>query len=123
MIKLLLLFFICLSVTDCETNSSEISIEKNTCSNGLDVVKEVSEIKGFLAFNTDMNKYIIYSGIDGDYDSQDVGVLCGDLPDEFLQGDVEVIFSGTYFIYPNEIDKDIPGQQYFFLDVSSIKMK
>ncbi|MDT0677307.1 hypothetical protein [Autumnicola musiva] len=123
MIKIFLLLSISLFVTNCETNTSSPTEQESTCSDGMKEVKRVSEIEGFVAFNTDMNKYMIYSGIDGDYDSQDVGILCNNIPDEFIQDEIEIIFSGTYYTYPNEIEKRIPGQNYFLLEINSIKKK
>lgn len=86
-------------------------------------VKKVSEMEGLVAFDSEMDKYLIYSGVDGDYDSQDVGILCKDIPEEFNRDETEIIFSGTYFSYPDEIEKRIPGQNYFFLEINSIRRK
>lgn len=94
------------------------SCEKDKDVNRL-IVKSVSDSKGTIWLDVQSQKYSIYSGLEGTYDSQDIGIACN-LPDSFKIEGFEILFSGNY--YPcNAFSPSIPGQTYYFLDITKIK--
>lgn len=85
-----------------------------------EVVNNIANKKGRILLDTTANVYKLYSGIDGSYDSQDVGVICN-LPKQFQKDDIEVLFSGTYYKYDGQIKKKLPGQKFYYLELTQIK--
>lgn len=86
-----------------------------------EVVNKLSDRKGRILLDTTANVYKLYSGIDGSYDSQDVCVVCN-LPKEFQKDDIEVLFSGTYYANKEQITGKLPGQTFYYLELTHIKL-
>lgn len=105
----------------CDANKP--STINNIVCGDFEVVKEASSRNGIVGYNPFLKKYVIFSGIDGTYDSQDAGIVCGSLPSKFQVVDLQIIFSGKYYNYPGEINNKIPGQTYFYLDIDEISLK
>lgn len=84
-------------------------------------MKKVVDERGIVSFDNVVDKWIIAVSIEGTYDSQDVGIVCDDLPDEFQEVGRWVIFSGEYKKYAGEQKPPFPGQVYYYLFISNIK--
>jgi hypothetical protein len=85
-------------------------------------VKSVTEEEGTIWLNKSLNKYALYTGVRGTYDSQIVGVICN-IPTEYKKDGLTVIVSGDYFEYNKDASQKFPGQTYFFLELREIKKK
>jgi hypothetical protein len=84
-----------------------------------DIIKSTSNTQGTIWFNTSLNSYTIYVGIAGDYDTQDVGVVCN-LPEKYKIDGLKITFSANYSIYKDSIYQLIPGQKYYNLELIRI---
>lgn len=82
------------------------------------VVKSVSEATGTIWFDSQAQAYAIFSGIDGTFDAQDIGVVCN-LPDEYKKEGLTLVFSGKYF-ENKALTPQIPGQEYYNLELTKI---
>ena len=82
--------------------------------------KRVVDQRGLVAFDIVLNRWVVIVSIEGTYDSQDVGIVCDNLPEAYQQEGEWVIFSGTYKRYSGEDRPPFPGQVYYYLFVSSI---
>lgn len=98
----------------------QLAVDLTPC-NLSDMIKPVSNSKGMVWFNSSINSYIIYVGIEGTYDSQDVGVVCN-LPTKYQVNGLKVIFSGKYFKYQKDVLQKLPGQTYYNLELSKIEL-
>lgn len=83
-------------------------------------VKCVFGVKGVIGYVAQVDKFAIFTGVDGAYDSQGVG-LVSVIPEEFQVEGLEVVFDGVYYSCDG-ISPSIPGQVYYYLDVSAIKL-
>lgn len=83
------------------------------------VVKSVSDTKGTIWFDAQTKGYSIFSGIEGTYDSQIIGVVCN-LPDIYKNEGVKIVFSGNYYNC-DEYSPLIPGQKYYYLELTKVK--
>ncbi len=83
-------------------------------------VKRVSGVKGVIGYVAEAEMFAIFVGVDGSYDSQDVG-LVSFISEEFQVEGLEVVFDGVYYSYGG-ISPSIPGQVYYYLDVSAINL-
>jgi dissimilatory sulfite reductase (desulfoviridin) alpha/beta subunit len=84
-----------------------------------DIIKSTSNTQGTIWFNTSLNSYTIYVGIAGDYDTQDVGVVCN-LPEKYKIDGLKITFRANYSIYKDSIYQLIPGQKYYNLELIRI---
>jgi len=83
------------------------------------VEKSVAETKGTIWFDTQAQAYSVFTGIEDTYDSQDIGIVCN-LPDNFKTEDLKILFSGNYYKC-EEFTPLIPGQKYYYLELTKIK--
>lgn len=83
-------------------------------------VKRVSGVKGVIGYVAQVAQVAIFTGVEGAYDSQGVG-LVSVIPEEFQVEGLEVVFDGVYYSCDG-ISPSIPGQVYYYLDVSAIKL-
>ena len=90
------------------------------CNSSAKTVKEVVDERGIVSFDTFSDNWLIVVSIDGTYDSQDVGIVCNDLSEEFKEEGKWVIFSGEYKKYAGERRPPFPGQVYYYLFISNI---
>jgi hypothetical protein len=98
-----------------------------TCDNNLnfkecdlkDIVKSVSNKKGIIWYDSLSHSYSVFASIEGNFDSQDIGIPC-DMPYSYKKEGLEILFSGNYFKCA-EFSPTIPGQTYFYLELTSIK--
>lgn len=84
------------------------------------VVKTVSDASGTIWFDSQAQAYAIFSGIDGTYDAQDIGIACN-LPDNYKKEGLKVIFSGKYF-ENKSLTPQMPGQEYYNLELTKIRL-
>ena len=84
--------------------------------------KPVTDLEGTVEFNQALQQYVISRYIPGTYDSVDIGVLCGDLPDYLKTAGTTVRFSGTYRGY-GQLPPSLAapaGTTYYYLELSKI---
>lgn len=84
-----------------------------------DVVKSVSDRKGIIWYDSLSHSYAVFAGIEGTYDSQDIGIPC-DMPDNYNKAGLEIIFSGNYYKC-EDFSPIIPGETYYYLELTKIK--
>lgn len=88
-------------------------------------VKAVEDVTAMVIFNPWAEKFVIRKGIDGTYDSVDVGLLC-ELPEEYQEHGLRIIFSGVYYDIEEDLRKQmgwrIPGETYYILKLKSIAL-
>jgi len=101
----------------CKKDRQKATINSCNLANSL---KTVTGTKGVVRYNTAIEDYVVYSSIEGTYDSQDVGVSCN-LPESYKKEGVEIIFNGKYYQYPRQVEGKIPGQTYYILELSTIE--
>lgn len=94
------------------------SMELSDCSLE-NFVKSTSDTKGYIWYNSEFQDYALYIGIEGNYDSQDVGVVCN-LPDKYKNDGQMLLFSGNFYEYTESVAKKLPGQEFFFIELSRI---
>ena len=84
--------------------------------------KQVADLEGIIGFNQTLQQYVISRHIPGTYDSVDVGVVCGDLPNYLETAGLKVRFSGTYRGYGQvPPPPSAPaGTTYYYLELSKI---
>lgn len=82
--------------------------------------KSVTETKGTIWLDTQAQAYSVFTGIEGAYDSQDIGIVCN-LPDNFKIEGLKILFSGNYYKC-EEFTPLIPGQKYYYLELTKIKL-
>ena len=83
------------------------------------VVKSVSNTKGTIWYDHQAQSYAVYTGVDGSYDSQIIGLICN-LPDMYKSEGLKISFSGDYYEC-EEFSPLIPGQEYFYLELTNIE--
>lgn len=72
------------------------------------------------SYDSQSQKYSVFAGIEGIYDSQDIGIEFNH-PDNFKTEGLNVRFSGNYYNC-EEFSPLIPGQTYYYLDITKIEM-
>ena len=82
-------------------------------------MKSVADKKGIIWYDSKAQAFSVFVGIEGSYDSQDIGVICN-ITDNYKKEGLEVLFSGNYYTC-NEFSPSIPGQTYYFLEVTKMK--
>ncbi|WP_439489918.1 hypothetical protein [Algoriphagus sp.] len=83
-------------------------------------LKSVADETGTVWFDSQAQAFAIFSGIDGTYDGQNIGIVCN-LPDNYKEEGVTVVFSGKYFENKN-LTPQIPGQEYYDLELSKVSL-
>jgi len=83
------------------------------------IIKSVSDSKGIIWYDAQAKKYSVFTGIEGTYDSQDIGIACN-LPESYKTEGLKILFSGNYYSC-KEFSPLIPGQTYYFLEITKIK--
>lgn len=86
-------------------------------------VKEVTDQVGRIGYiekEKKEKKWIIIVSIPQTYDSQDLGIVCGDLAEEFQEVGKMVKFTGKYKDKCDDNRGILPGQTYYYLHVSEI---
>lgn len=94
------------------------SIIKLTDCNLENIVKSVSNKKGTIWYDTQAQSYAVYTGVEGSFDSQIIGLICN-LPDTSKVEGLKITFSGNYYNC-EEFTPLIPGQEYFYLELTKI---
>lgn len=82
-------------------------------------IKSLSEIEGMIWYDSLTQQYSIFSGIDGSYDLQDIGIPCN-LPENFHKQGLKISFDGSYYKC-EEFTSHIPGQTYYYLEITKIE--
>lgn len=125
--KAFLKLIVCCAIVFCsasECTKSNESPESRTglaaCTPNNKKVSEVVEQRGTVYLNKELNKYCIYVGVNGTYDTQIVAVPCNLSKENEVDGS-KVIFSGLYYEYSDKIQTLLPGQIYYNLSLTLIK--
>ena len=84
-------------------------------------IKSVEDAKGIIWFDSITQSYSVFTGIDGSYDLQDVGIPCN-LPDDYHAERLEISFSGKYYGC-DDFPPRIPGQTYYYLKITKIEFR
>lgn len=90
-------------------------------------VWEVSGIEGSIGFwgtdqnNGEVNKYFIGVYVPGTIDASIIGIV-DDLPAEFMQEDLQVVFSGTYTESESNPMPFLGGQMIYSLAITKIEL-
>lgn len=90
------------------------------CHPEAETVKTVSNQTGIVAFDSVLNQWLITAAINGTYDSQDIGIVCNDLPEAYQRIGERVVFSGAYQSYSGDIRPSVGGQVYYYLFIGAI---
>jgi hypothetical protein len=101
----------------CDNNEPESSL--SGCDRGK-VVKKAKNRAGQVSFIPSENSYLIQYAEPGTYDSVDMGYTCN-LPEEFKQAGLKVIFSGDYRKYP--VASPLGGYTNYYLELTDIALK
>jgi len=111
-----------LSLTSsCEKEKSMMEKTTQAC-NASKTVKTITNSAGIVYFNAMLMQYVVSMHQPGTYDSVDVGVVCGDLPNELQQDGTRVTVSGTFKEYDQPAPSATPaGTTYYYLEVSAIQ--
>lgn len=118
-IKLVTIVIMSIVIVGSGCKDEQLVSELETC-NLADITKSTSDTQGTIWFNTSLNSYTVYVGIAGDYDTQDVGVVCN-LPEKYKIDGLKIKFSANYSIYKDSIYQLIPGQKYYNLELKRIE--
>jgi hypothetical protein len=110
----------------CEKTEVSKAIEAlppESCGADKKTVKTVSGVEGSIGFEPTLQQYFIRRSIPGTFDSQDIGLLCGTIPQNLTKIDAKVSFSGTYKSYDKPSPATIGGQTYYYLDLSKVELQ
>lgn len=110
------------SASECTKNdeSPESRVDLIVCTPNDHKIKDVKDQKGTIYLNKELNKYCIYIGVNGTYDTQIVAVPCNLLKEYEADGS-KVVFSGSYYEYAEKVQTLLPGQIYYHLSLTLIK--
>ena len=110
-----------LAMAACKGEETRLPADIDPCSPLAETVRRVADATGFILFNQAEQRYAIYVGVEGTYDSQLVGILCS-TPEAYRKDGLQVTFSGEYKPFDKEPEQKFPGQTYYYLSLSSIEM-
>jgi hypothetical protein len=85
------------------------------------MVRKATNSKGIIGFNQELQKYALYVGVAGSYDSQIIGVPCN-LAREYEKQGLKVTFSGRYKEMEIQPAYLFAGQEYFYLEITKIAL-
>ena len=117
-LKSITIIFVTFFIMSSGCKKEQLISELASC-NLSNIIKSTSNTEGTIWFNTSQNSYAIYVGISGDYDTQDVGIVCN-LPEKYKVDGQKIIFSANYSKYDKFVYQLIPGQTYYNLELISI---
>lgn len=116
--KLHKLFVFCIILLSCTCVSEE---PKNLIECDLEnAVNSISDSNGTIWFESQVQSHVIFSGVEGTFDGQNIWVVCN-LPEGYKEEGLKVIFSGKYSENIKLVPQ-IPGQQYFNLELTKIDL-
>ncbi|MEK6481578.1 hypothetical protein WJR50_28805 [Catalinimonas sp. 4WD22] len=90
-----------------------------SCNPQAETVKKVNDGIGIVSYDSLENKWAIHRSASG-YDSQDVGLLCEPLAEEYQEIGKFVVFSGEYKKYSKDRPVRFPGETFYYLFMTSI---
>ena len=96
-----------------EVSKAAEALPSESCGTDKKTVKTVSNIEGKIEFESVLQQYSIRRTIPGTYDSQDIGLLCGTIPQNLQQVGTKVLFSGAYKEYDKPSPATIGGVTYY----------
>lgn len=112
--------FLALTFVKCNSDNTGCN---PACDPARKTVKEVIDKLGRVDYNQEEDKWlIIASSSPVSYDSQDLGIVCSDLDEEFKQVGNTVRFSGEYKEKCGDNKGSFPGQTYYYLHLSAIEI-
>ena len=114
---ILLIIFIISTLCCCNKDSEEdinLNLPPNTMA--------VTNIRGVVGYWENINKYTVNVAVPGTIDSQITGIV-DELPSEFRNEGMIVIFSGAYKEEASNPEPILGGQTVYSLTISSIKKK
>ena len=121
----LLGMLLCTAETCEKTEVSNVaeSLPSESCGTDKKIVKAISSVEGKIEFESALRQYAIRRTIPGTYDSQDVGLLCGTIPQNLQKVGAQVLFSGTYKEYDKPSPATIGGVTYYYLDLTKAELQ
>ena len=118
-----MLLVVLTSTASCNKEDVRLSEPQLTrCDSKRKTVKEADGLEGQIWFNKAVQEYAIYVSVDGTYDTQYVGIPC-ELSEEFKKEGLRVVFSGKYKDFSKQPTTVMPGQTYYYLNLSKIEIK
>ncbi|UOQ77324.1 hypothetical protein MUN84_00935 [Hymenobacter sp. 5516J-16] len=107
---------ICLGGGSCK---KEDETAQAACKAKSDVLMRADKWKGRVVFDSVLQAYVVSYFVPGSIDSVYDGIVCA-LPAELRQVGQLVTFSGQYRAYTGPANPQFGGQQYFYLELTSI---
>ncbi len=115
--KIALCFLIIsLAVIGCENAKNDC--ELSPCNPQRETVKEVADQTGIMSYDQAVEKWTIIVSIQGTYDSQDIGIICNELPENLKSEGLSVVFDGVYKAKCGDNRAAIPGSVYYYLHLT-----
>lgn len=119
---IVLSIFLALTSVSCDNESQNLGCDP-VCDPLRTTIKKVTDKEGRIGYSQEEDKWlIIASTYSVSYDSQDLGIVCGDLKEEFKQVGQKVKFSGAYKEKCGNNKGPIAGQTYYYLHVSKMEI-
>ena len=85
-------------------------------------VREVADYPGRVAYDDNEDRWVIISSPEEvTYDSQNIGLVCGELPEEFRKPGLQVRFSGKFKSICEDNKALVGGHVYYYLHVTEIE--
>lgn len=111
----------CLLVA-CSKEEEEQEFNFAPCDCGNPTVEIVTALVGEVAFNNELNRYVIHWAIPGTIDSKKLYFLCR-VPQRFEQVGVRVKFSGEAKVPCNQPTNHTGAQQFFDIRLTDLEME
>jgi hypothetical protein len=117
----LLLVMILPLFAGCNEDSKPDDCSLSPCDPSRRTVRQVADYPGRIEYdeNTDRWAIIINPG-PITYQSAEIGLICGDLSDNFRKDGLEVSFSGKYKELCDDTDDTSSGKRYYYLHITDI---
>ncbi|MBX0289543.1 hypothetical protein K3G63_03790 [Hymenobacter sp. HSC-4F20] len=103
-------------LTSCEKDDDSAQA---ACEAKSDVVRQADKWEGRIVFDSALNTYVVRYSVPGSIDSVLDGLVCS-LPADLRQPGQLVTFSGNYRAYTGASKPQIGGQEYYYLELTSI---
>jgi hypothetical protein len=105
-----------------EVVKQETVFTSESCAPDKKVLKVVTDVEGTIGFEATSQQYFIRRAIPGTYDSVDIGMLCGNVPEGLRAAGSKVLFSGTYKEYGQPTPYGPAGRTFYYLEVSKASL-
>ena len=118
----LLLSALLLTASGCQKCEEGPDTNSQSCAADKQAVKTVANVEGTIGYEPTLRQYFIRRFIPGTIDSVDYGLLCGTVPANLQVVGARVLFSGAYKPYDKQPPAGPAGQEYYYLELSSVKV-